>query len=447
MIIPNTYFLLSKTDGIKFHLIDVGQGLMFILILPNDFTILYDCNVTSDNKERVLSFLESVLPSHSDSSKRIDLFINSHRDDDHLRGLNYINDKYPIVSIWDSGQTGESTQSSQYQYYMRLRRTVKAKNGDNSVLIPRPSILPVLTSGQAKIYCLNSSYKFSETESYFTDSYLNRLNESHRIDEVKKAHTNCIVLRIEFNNTSILLAGDSDYISWRDEIIPSFSKYSLIQSEILIASHHGSRSFFTSEANKTIDYENNPETTYLAALDYISPSITLISCGLYKTFHHPNKEALQIYKNKTTNGQVYTTNNHKTLCGFIKNNNDYGINPQRFNENGGDIFYIEAKYYDKIISNNSTLYVGGTLYFTVKPKQHGILEPFSEVIITWEVSNNGTGMDSKNNEIYYKGETERGSKYKFNRTLSYKGKHLLRCRLYNKSKRLISQKIFVVNAI
>ena len=54
-----------------------------------------------------------------------------------------------------------------------------------------------------------------------------------------------------------MLTGDSDWKSWKDKIIPNYKDY--VKSEILIASHHGSRSFFTGEVNETINIEKNPE--------------------------------------------------------------------------------------------------------------------------------------------------------------------------------------------
>lgn len=71
----------------------------------------------------------------------------------------------------------------------------------------------------------------------------------------------------------------------------------MVKSDILVASHHGSRSFFTDEANDTIDIQKNPDTTYMEAIEHIDPDVTLISCGKYETYHHPNKEAEALYKN------------------------------------------------------------------------------------------------------------------------------------------------------
>jgi beta-lactamase superfamily II metal-dependent hydrolase len=59
--------------------IDVGQGNMVLLQLGNVTTMLYDCNVTDENANRVLGYLGAVLPRRG-----IDFFANSHREADHI---------------------------------------------------------------------------------------------------------------------------------------------------------------------------------------------------------------------------------------------------------------------------------------------------------------------------------------------------------------------------
>ena len=61
------------------HFMNVGCGNMTLLQLAEGPTFLYDCNVTDDNQEQVLDYLGRNLPS-----RNIDVFINSHRDADHM---------------------------------------------------------------------------------------------------------------------------------------------------------------------------------------------------------------------------------------------------------------------------------------------------------------------------------------------------------------------------
>ena len=104
----------TDNTALRFHMLDVGEGLMILIIFPNDQVMLFDCNVTDDNESTILDYLSAnipfkINPATGNAEQFIDVFVNSHRDEDHYRGLKKINAQYPIQSIWDSGQTGATT--------------------------------------------------------------------------------------------------------------------------------------------------------------------------------------------------------------------------------------------------------------------------------------------------------------------------------------------------
>ncbi len=434
---PLSYY--TDDSSLRFHVLSVGEGLMILIIFPNNRVMLFDCNVTAENEESIMKYLEDNIPFYHDIDTNtdmqiIDVFVNSHRDEDHYRGLKKVNSKFPIQSIWDSGQTGATTQSEDYQYYMGLRRRLKEKSTDNlKVLVPTDK--PVATVNGAEIFCFASE-----------ESFIPQFDNGSTIFEAatKIQHTNCIVLKIKYGGTSFLLTGDSDYKSWKEKIIPNY-EYS-VNSEILIASHHGSRSFFTDEANDTIDVEKNPDTTYLDALDYILPDITLIPCGNYDTYHHPNKDAKEIYCEKSKNNQVYTTHNCGHLLGYIDKYGNYTVVPSRFYEwrNAPFAFdmHIECKY--KLgntmmpVVNGNQLPVGGKLFFSTKTSG-GIIEPIDKVSVWWEVSNGGINENKSHQEIYCKGADEGTDQFHFERELSYCGTHILRCHFFNEKRGSITR--------
>ena len=262
-----------------------------------------------------------------------------------------------------------------------------------------------------------------------------------------------MVLLVTYAGQKILLTGDSDWKSWKEGIVPNF-KDKLVNYEnadILVASHHGSRSFFTDEANEHIDEEENPETTYIESIQLINPVVTLISCGDYEEYHHPNKEAMALYKKWTSNEQVYTTKNLGTICGIINNNGNFTVVPNRFyiNINGNHQgFEIKCSRVEngesKIVNSGDEIKVGCSLKFSIFSWGDIIND---NTLIYWEVSNGGTGDDFEHQEIYRKENEEKTEKYKFERELSYKGTHLLRCRIINHKKNFDETKIFVVKGI
>lgn len=453
---PIGFYTISDDEPLLFHILNVGEGLMVLIVFPDETTMLFDCNVTSENEETILAYLRNNIPFRydeeiDDSIQWIDIFVNSHRDEDHYKGLVKINLAFKIKYIWDSGETGETTQSADYQYYMALRRRLRQKYGEDAVIIPIPSRDPLRTYGSAEIFCLNSSLDYEYAEGFLSISDYEELIETMVLKEAKITHTNSIVLCIRYGNRSILLPGDSDWKSWRDKIVPNFGDSELLKSNILVSSHHGSRSFFTDETeNENIDPENNPETTYIDSIYYIQPSITLIPCGEYEIAHHPNKEAKQIYKKNTAHEQVYTTNDKDSLVGFIDMYGNWTVVPTRFapKSNIRRNFRINCdyEYQGETHDGNSgkDFPIGCQIHFTIS-SGFGLFEPYDKVDVWFEVSNGGVDDDHDHQDIYHKRKGERGGKLEFFRDVAYDGTHLLRCRVNNRKKKIDATQIFVVN--
>ncbi len=449
---PLDYYCQPENRPLRFHLLHVDEGLMLLIVFTNSATMLFDCNIRDDDKEEILAYLSAHIPLRLDtdtktSKKWIDVFVNSHRDQDHYRGLSYVHEAFPVKSIWDSGQTGATTQDADYQYYMRLRRTLKAKYGKDAVVVPAPSLSPLVTCGMASVYCLCSSKDFGTTRFY--ESAIEEVWEERA---PKIQHTNCIALVIRYGGRSLLLPGDTDWKAWKEKIVPNFSASGLLRSNVLVASHHGSRSFFTDEQeNETIDPHANPDNTYVDSLDHIKPSITLIPCGAYESQHHPNEDAEQIYKNKTPYCQVYTTNDKGSLVGMIRDDGKWTVAPTRFcpgSNRPGPSFEIKCMADGDFAPkpSGSAIRIRNHLRFSVVPSG-GLTDPDDMVRVDWEVSNGGVNDHHEHQDIYYKESTARGGKYEFERDLVWEGTHLLRCRVRNTGKNFAITKVFVVNGI
>ncbi len=449
MILKQPLSFYTDDKSLRFYILDVGEGLMNLIIFPNNTVMLFDCNVTNENEDDILMFLDNCIPEeynleNKKFEKPIHIFVNSHRDEDHYRGLKKINSKFPIKSIWDSGQTGATTNSDDYNYYMYLRRELKNINSNN-LLVPTPTNIKLKSFGDAEIYCLAAEEDFVENYENF------RLFEA----SAKIQHTNSMVLLIKYKGIKILLTGDSDWKSWKEKIVPNFKSNKFLRSNILVASHHGSRSFFTEESiNEDIDMEKNPETTYIESIELICPNITLISCGNYDTAHHPNQGALELYEKNTSEEQVYTTHKKGHFCGFIDSTGYFTVIPSRFANSSNTLstigFRIKCKKningIETELLNNSTVSTGCQLKFSID-SFGGLIEPFDKVTVVWEVSNGGRFSDCTHQEIYHKGKNESGGNILFSRDLSFKGTHLLRCRIVNKQKKFDVTQIFVVKGI
>lgn len=248
----------------EIHFIDVAFGNM-VLIQTSTVNVVYDCNITDDNEGRVLKYLRRVLSSRP----YINIFICSHRDADHMRGIKALHSTFPISKIFDSGVTGTNPDCDEYEDYMDLRRNLGYAEIDARTCA---------TYGDTKFRFMNSKW---------TD-YSDPNEES-------------IVLKLEHEGgSSCLLAGDTNSRPWKEKILPFYEE--AIKSDILLAPHHGSLDFFDDPSDSQYYYVNH--------IKMINPAMTIISVG--PNVHGlPHKKAVELYTKHSTGSnqgnKVFTT--------------------------------------------------------------------------------------------------------------------------------------------
>lgn len=244
-----------------FHFINVGQGNMTLMRLDDGKKVLYDCNVTNDNERDVLTYMAGVIGWDSE----IDIFINSHRDADHMRGIKKVHEFFPIQKVWDSGVTGNTTNSPEYLDYMDLRRRVG---------FVEVEALKKWTYGRSVLRVMNSK----------NEDLKNEPNAQSLV--VKVQHTDLEGKYI----SGVMLPGDTDAEVWKYSISKKYSP-SDFNSDILLASHHGSISFF--------DDPKDEKNYYTSHLNYIKPAMTIVSVG-NNSHGHPDQKAMTFYEKKST---------------------------------------------------------------------------------------------------------------------------------------------------
>ena len=100
-------------------------------------------------------------------------------------------------------------------------------------------------------------------------------------DETEEWNVNdmCLVINLTVSGLSVLFAADSSAAIWQERIFPhtldAEDKSDWAQASILIASHHGSYTFFGEEREYVL--KAKPAPANYAALDAIEPEILVIS--------------------------------------------------------------------------------------------------------------------------------------------------------------------------
>lgn len=270
--------------SVTIHFIDVGCGNMTLAIMPDGKVIMYDCNITDENEDRVLRYVQGVLGRDG----KIDTFICSHREADHMRGIEKLHAAHPIQQLWDTGVSGTTTDSPEYSTYMDLRRripcaTIEARK--------------IWTYGNARLRCMNAAWP----------AYDDPNDES-------------VVAKIEYKGSSVMLAGDTSYRPWKEKILTFYGESDL-GSSILLAAHHGSATFF--------DDPSDAKNYYTAHIRQIKPAMTLISVGP-NVYDLPDKRAVELYEKYSSGSnsgdKVYSTEDKGTMKLTLKDNGGWSLN-------------------------------------------------------------------------------------------------------------------------
>lgn len=273
----------------KAYFINVGHGNMSLVKTKNK-NILIDCNITDEND--ALKQINEVF-----DNKIIDIFIITHLHKDHMQGINVlIDDGFEIKNVYESGfRYSDDNDCAKEELYKDVINFLD----DYNAKVLEPSTNAFIKDGELNLYCLNSN------------------REKEIEDENLAIHYNCLVIKIEENSNSILYCGDTNREVWEDEITEDFEH--MLESNILLASHHGSRTFFYHNGKNGDD-----EDAFKEHIKNIIPEYTIISAknnDEKKENWPPHDDAVKIYK-EFTQTSVEITGEKDTLIFEL---NDDGV--------------------------------------------------------------------------------------------------------------------------
>ena len=239
------------------HFIDVGQGNMVLVQCAYGNNFVVDCNVTEANQARVLGYVAAQIGFRSP----LRAFICTHRDADHMRGVRTLHSLFPIQAIWDSDYLGTSTDSDEYDAYMRLRREV------GSFVIEKGM---VGNYGRARFRFLSAK-----------DARLpNNANDQGIVLKVEQLTAGMPVVQ-----GSTILPGDGSCATWKNGILNDYLPQA-VSCDILMAAHHGSLDFFEDTVSSYY--------YYVQYIQRMAPAMTVVSVGP-NNYGHPDPTALGLY--------------------------------------------------------------------------------------------------------------------------------------------------------
>jgi len=148
-----------------------------------------------------------------------------------------------------------------------------------------------------------------------TVRYMNAANE-----DFSDANDQSVVMKVEYAGSSVFLAGDTSFRPWREGILHDYSDEKL-RANILLASHHGSLSFFDDPSDK--------QHYYTAHMKKINPAMTLISVGP-NVWDLPDDKAIELYTNCSSGSnhgnKVFRTDEKGNMKLVLKAEGGWSIN-------------------------------------------------------------------------------------------------------------------------
>lgn len=251
MSIPTNSFSRSKNnDHTRITFIDVGQGNSTLLELPNNKNILVDGGGSSSPRFNPGEQIIGPFLWHQ-SIRHLDALVISHPHQDHYNGLEFIIRNFKPAEVWINGT---ERKSEGYRDILRAAAETGAK-----IRIPGKGTV-IATSGAAQLTSISNLHL--------------------RNDPNLSLNSRSLVIRLEVNGKKIILPGDimaDDGQSLVDQDID-------LQSDILLAPHHGSK--------YSAGYHLMKENT---------PKWLIVSASPFKSEHFPDPDFAEWSQKRGTN--------------------------------------------------------------------------------------------------------------------------------------------------
>jgi competence protein ComEC len=218
------------------YFLDVGQGDAILIRAPDGREILVD---GGPSPTALLSEMGDLLPFWDRS---LDLVVLTHADGDHLTGLIPLLDRYRVMKVLDTARSAGAPDAAVWREQL-------VRVGISPAYARRGMSMPV---GQVVLTVLNPGPR--PMEGTPSDS-----------------NNNSIVLRLDYGQTSMLLAADAENEAEADMLAAGLP----LRADVLKVGHHGSN--------------RSSSASFLKA---VAPKLAVIQVGAGNSFGHPHPEVL-----------------------------------------------------------------------------------------------------------------------------------------------------------
>jgi beta-lactamase superfamily II metal-dependent hydrolase len=269
----------DDSNAMVIHFIDIGQGAAVLVEFPCGAMLIDtggESNEEFDSWQALRSYLDAFFARRKDLDKTLSSLVITHPHLDHTRNIEAVLRRYQVENIVDngaiSGGIGMDGQAFMHEWVIEHDKTVghqdiNAKDVPDVDGLTSPVIDPIHG-------CAASSL----------DPQIRALwggKESEEIGDDENDHS--VVLRIDYGESSALLAGDVERLAIARLAKKFPGQASLLDTDIYQVPHHGSR-----------------YSTAAWLIEAVSPKVAVISCGPYernvdwtaRRYGHPHRETI-----------------------------------------------------------------------------------------------------------------------------------------------------------
>ncbi len=265
---PAAFALERGEDDVLVRVIDSGVGLCCVVHMPGDKFMIYDAGDYAGGGKLAFEKVKEVVPYKK--YKEIELLVLSHSDADHLGAANEICDKY---------------------WVKRILRAGRRRDSDAWVAAARAIHMEEKVEGSVDINLKDDEYPMGATYR-FGDVFVTMVCGFHKppkawgtLDTSKERNAGSIVIRMLFNDKSILFCGDAvgrfegddpNMVRATERFMLDNADVITIDSDVIIAPHHGA--------------DNASSNLFI---QQVSPQYVIFSAG--HRHRHPRSKAAKRY--------------------------------------------------------------------------------------------------------------------------------------------------------